>query len=62
MRTAGGDNKGFGFVTMANDQEAVRAILKLNKSTYNNRVIEVRFKLKVGSLLLINRSDVDVLL
>ena len=49
MRTDDGQGKGFGFVTMAEDQDAVRAVLKLNRSTYKERTIEVRFKLRVSA-------------
>ena len=72
MRTDDGQGKGFGFVTMAEDQDAVRAVLKLNRSTYKERTIEVRFKLRVSAtattsslvdyLVVINFwSDIDCL-
>ena len=48
MRDAVGDGKGFGFVTMLKDEEALTAILKLNNSMFDGRKIEVRFKLKVS--------------
>ena len=47
MRDAEGEGKGFGFVTMLKDEEALTAILKLNNSMFDGRKIEVRFKLKV---------------
>ncbi|XP_067942147.1 ELAV-like protein 1 [Watersipora subatra] len=49
MRNESGHPRGYGFVTMANDDEAVRAVLKLNRSTYEDRTIEVRFKMAEAS-------------
>jgi len=46
MKTQEGGSKGFGFVTMMNDDEATRAVSKLNHSTLKGREIEVRFKLR----------------
>ena len=48
MRDSEGEGKGFGFVTMLKDEEALTAILKLNNSMFDGRKIEVRFKLKVS--------------
>lgn len=36
-----GRSKGFGFVTMDNDEEAAKAIAELNGATFENRVIVV---------------------
>ena len=48
MRDSEGEGKGFGFVTLLKDEEALTAILKLNNSMFDGRKIEVRFKLKVS--------------
>lgn len=47
MRDNKGEGRGFGFVTMLKDEEALTAVLKLNNSMFEERKIEVRFKLKV---------------
>lgn len=39
-----GKCKGYGFVTMANYEEALPAITALNGTTLNNRVLQVSFK------------------
>ncbi|MCF8370344.1 MAG: RNA-binding protein [Bacteroidales bacterium] len=36
-----GRSKGFGFVTMDNDEEAAKAIAELNGASFENRVIVV---------------------
>lgn len=57
IRDSSGRGRGFGFVTMANDDEAVKAVLKLNRSMFTERLIEVRFKLKVCIVRLVRSVD-----